>query len=142
MYPARKNSEKWYKGEDVTISVLNKKGLPRNAYQNGLGKTFRWNVGTFDTLGTFRRVWRSLHIYIYRYLADKQLFSLAINTFIYWIFNVMFNPVHHHCHLFTDFYKRLTCAELKPFLTVRKSDTFIFWRASVGRSRWSRPTHL
>ena len=41
----------------------------------------------------------------------------------------MFNPVHHHCHPFTDFYKRLICAEFKPFLTARKSDTFIFWRA-------------
>ena len=40
----------------------------------------------------------------------------------------MFNPVHHHCHPLTDFYKRFTCAEFKPFLFVRKSDTFIFWR--------------
>ena len=41
----------------------------------------------------------------------------------------MFNLVHHHCHPFTDFYKGLTCAEPKPFLTVRKSDTLILWRA-------------
>ena len=56
IYPARKNSEKRYKGENVTTPILNKKGLPRNVCQNRLGKTFRWNVGTFDTLGTFRRV--------------------------------------------------------------------------------------
>ena len=41
---------------DVTTSVLNKEGLPRNVCQIRLGKTSRWNVGTFDTLGTFRRV--------------------------------------------------------------------------------------
>ena len=40
----------------VTTSVLDKEGLPRNVCQNRLGKTFRWNVGTSDTLGTFRRV--------------------------------------------------------------------------------------
>ena len=43
----------------------------------------------------------------------------------------MFNPVHHHCHLFTDFYKRLICAEPKTFFIVRKSDTFILWRACL-----------
>ena len=43
----------------------------------------------------------------------------------------MFNPVHHHCQPFTDFYKGLTCAELKPLFTARKSDTFIFWRACL-----------
>ena len=43
----------------------------------------------------------------------------------------MFNPVHHHCHLFMDFYKKLTCAELRPFLIARKSDTPIFWRACL-----------
>ena len=43
----------------------------------------------------------------------------------------MFNPVHHHCHLFTDFYKGFTCAELKSFLLVRKSDTLILWRACL-----------
>ena len=43
----------------------------------------------------------------------------------------MFNPVHHYCHPFTDFYKGLTCVELRPFLTVRKSDTFILWRACL-----------
>ena len=43
----------------------------------------------------------------------------------------MFNPVHHHCHPFTDFYKRLICVELRPLLTARKSDTPIFWRACL-----------
>ena len=43
----------------------------------------------------------------------------------------MFNPVHHHCHLFTDFYKRLICAEFKPFFIARKSDTPILWRACL-----------
>ena len=43
----------------------------------------------------------------------------------------MFNPAYHHCHPFTDFYKRLICVELKPLLTARKSDTFIFWRACL-----------
>ena len=43
----------------------------------------------------------------------------------------MFNPVHHHCYFFTDFYKKLTYVEPKPFLIARKSDTFIFWRACL-----------
>ena len=43
----------------------------------------------------------------------------------------MFNPVHHHCHPFMDFYKGLTCAEPRPLLIVRKSDTPIFWRACL-----------
>ena len=43
----------------------------------------------------------------------------------------MFNPVHHHCHPFTDFYKGLTCVEPKPLLTARKSDTLILWRACL-----------
>ena len=41
------------------------------------------------------------------------------------------NPAHHHCHPFTDFYKGLTCAELKPLLIARKSDTPILWRACL-----------
>ena len=55
IYPARKISEKRYNKEDVTTSILNKKGLPRNVCQNKIEQTFRWNVGTFDTLETFRR---------------------------------------------------------------------------------------
>ena len=43
----------------------------------------------------------------------------------------MFNPVHHHCHPFTDFYKKLICAEFKLFFLVRKSDTLIRWRACL-----------
>ena len=43
----------------------------------------------------------------------------------------MFNPVHHYCHLFTDFYKGFICVELKPLLTARKSDTPIFWKACL-----------
>ena len=41
----------------------------------------------------------------------------------------MFKLVHHHCHPFTDFYKGLICAELKPLLLARKSDTPILWKA-------------
>ena len=41
------------------------------------------------------------------------------------------NLVHHHCHPFTDLYKKLICVEPKPFLTARKSNTFIFWRACL-----------
>ena len=41
------------------------------------------------------------------------------------------NPAYHHCHPFTDFYKGLTCSEPRPFLTARKSDTLIFWKACL-----------
>ena len=74
--------------------------LPRQTGQNV--QVERWNVwhfGNVQTCLTFP------FIYICRYLADRQLLSLAVNTFIYWIPNVMFNPVHHHCHPFTDFIK-------------------------------------
>ena len=101
-----------------------------------LGK--RWErsniLGTFGTLATFQtcQTLLTFHlIYICRYLADRQLLLLAVNTFIYWIFNVMPNPVHHHCYPFTDFYKKFICAEPKPFFIVRKSNTFIFWKASL-----------
>ena len=43
----------------------------------------------------------------------------------------MFNPVYYYCHPFTDFYKKLTCVEFKPFFIVRKSNTFIFWKACL-----------
>ena len=43
----------------------------------------------------------------------------------------MLNPVHHHCHPFTDFYKGLICVEPKPLFIARKSDTLIFWRACL-----------
>ena len=43
----------------------------------------------------------------------------------------MFNPVNHHCHPFTDFYKGLICVEPKPLLTARKSDALILWRACL-----------
>ena len=43
----------------------------------------------------------------------------------------MINPVHHRCHPFTDFYKRLTCVEPRPLLIARKSDTPILWRACL-----------
>ena len=91
-------------------------------------------LGTFGTLATSQTCQTFLTfylIYICRYFADKQLFFLTVNTFIYWIFNVMFNPVHHHCHPFTDFHKGLICAEFRPLLTVRKSDTPILWRACL-----------
>ena len=126
-------------GVNVTTSVSNKKGLPGTfaqicAWQSG--PTFK-NIGNVQHVGNVcnvpgrvRRSWRSTS-YIYRYFADRQLFFLTVNTFIYWIFNVIFNPVHHHCHLFTDFYKKFTCVEFKPLLIVRKSDTFIFWKACL-----------
>ena len=104
-----------------------------------LGK--RWErsntLGTFGTSPRSRRVRRSLtfltfhFIYIYRYLVNKQLLFLTINTFIHRIFNVMFNPVHHHCHPFTDYYKRFTCAEPKTFLIARKSNIFILWKTCL-----------
>ena len=140
IYPARKNSEKRHIRENVTISILNKKSLPRNVCPNfnlaiwaNVQKRWerstrleRWQRSkTCQTFLTFH------FIYIYRYLANKQLFSFIVNTFIHWIFNVIFHPVHHHCHPFTDFYKRLTFVEFKPFFLVRKSDTFIFWKACL-----------
>ena len=53
IYPARKNSEKRHKGENVTISVLNKKSLPETS-----AKIRAWQSG--QTLGTFmhiRNIW-------------------------------------------------------------------------------------
>ena len=47
------------------------------------------------------------------------------------MFNIMFNPVHHHCHLFTAFFKKLICVKPKPFFTVRKSDALILWGACL-----------
>ena len=41
----------------------------------------------------------------------------------------MFNLVHNYCHPITDFYKKFICVESKPFFIVRKSNTFIFWKA-------------
>ena len=70
-------------------------------------------------------------IYIYIAISQIDIFFLTVNTFIHWIFNVMFNPVHYHCHPFTDIYKGLICVELKPFFTARKSDTPILWRACL-----------
>ena len=64
IYPARKNSEKRYKREDVTTSILNKKSLPRNACQNKLGKR---SGGTLERLTRWERSDVSdvpFHIYI------------------------------------------------------------------------------
>ena len=47
IYPARKNPEKRHKGENVTISILNKESLPRNVCQNNLGKR---SGGTLERL--------------------------------------------------------------------------------------------
>ena len=92
---------------------------------------FAGNVGNVGNVpGRVRRSGRSTS-YIYLYLADRQLLFLTVNIFIYWIFNVMFNPVYYHCHPFTDFYKKFICVEFKPFLIVRKSDNFIFWKACL-----------
>ena len=139
IYPARKNSEKRHKRENVTTSVSNKKSLPGTSakiwiWQSGQKfKTFKHigNVGNVGNVPNVSDVFNVHFIYIYRYFANKQLFFLVVNTFIHWIFNVMFNPVHHHCHPFTDFYKGLICVVLKPFFTARKSDTLIFWRACL-----------
>ena len=137
--PARKNSEKRHKKENITTSISNKKGLPGTSAKIRVwqfGQTFqkRWERSTHwerwqrsRTCQTFL----TFTSYIYRYFANRQLFFLIVNTFIHWIFNVMFNPAYHHCHLFTDFYKKFTCVELKPLLIARKSDTPIFWRACL-----------
>ena len=138
IYPARKNCEKRYKREDVTTSVLNQKKLPGTSakiwtWQSGeTFKTFKYigNVRNVGNVPDVSNVFNVHFIYICRYFADKQFF-LIVNTFIYWIFNVMFNPVHHHCHPFTNFYKRFICVELKPFFTARKSDTPILWRVCL-----------
>ena len=52
IYPARKNSEKRHKREDVTTSVLNKKGLPGTSAKNKFGKR---SDGTLERLNVFRR---------------------------------------------------------------------------------------
>ena len=119
---------------------LDKKGLPRDVCQiwfGSLGKrpgTFR----TFRTLGTLHVPNVSdvpdvpFHIYIYIYIAISQInsfFFLTVNTFINWIFNVIFNPIHHHCHLFTDFYKKLICVEFKPL--------FIVWKKKVKNAMFT-----
>ena len=64
IYPARKNSEKRYKREDVTISILNKKGLP------GTSAKTVWAKRSGGTLERLTRWERSdvpdvpLHIYM------------------------------------------------------------------------------
>ena len=52
IYPARKNPENRHKKENVTTSVLNKKGLPRNVCQNILGKR---SGGTLERLTRWER---------------------------------------------------------------------------------------
>ena len=90
--PVRKNSEKRYKKEDVTISISNKKKLPGTfakvcVWQSG--QTFHGTLGTFSTLGTLATfqnvsgVFNVHLIYIYRYFADKQLLFSIVNTFIH-----------------------------------------------------------
>ena len=93
-----------------------------------------WHVGNVQTC-------LFLFIYICRYFANKQLFSSAVNIFIYWIHNVMFNPIYHHCFPFTGFYKKFTCAEFKPLLIVRQvRQPYLLGGLSVGCSRWFQPT--
>ena len=48
----------------------------------------------------------------------------------------MFNPVHHHCYPFTDFYKNFTYVEPKPFFTVRQIKTTLSFGGPVC---WSFP---
>ena len=53
----------------------------------------------------------------------------------------MFNTVHHHCHLFTDFYKKFICPEFKLLFIVRQiKQLHPLEGLFVGRSRWFRPT--
>ena len=83
IYPARKNSEKRYKREDVTISILNKKSLPRNVCQN-FNLTIWANIQKRWERSTRLELWQrsrtcqtflTFHfIYIYRYFADKPFF--------------------------------------------------------------------
>ena len=48
----------------------------------------------------------------------------------------MFNPVHHHCHPFTDFYQKLICVEFEPIFFDRQiKQPFFLESLFVGRSR-------
>ena len=121
----------WFDDNIVTTSVLNKEGLPGTSAKTVWAKR---SGGMLERLTRWRRSDVPdvpPYIYIYRYLANKQFFSLVVNTFIHWIFNVVFNPVHYYCHPFTNFYKRLIYAEFKPFFIVRKSNTLIFWKVCL-----------
>ena len=75
----------------VTTSVPDKEGLPGTS-----AKICAWQSGqTFKNVGNVQHVWNvgnapdvsdvlNVHfIYICRYLADKQLLSLTVNTFIH-----------------------------------------------------------
>ena len=119
-----------FKQRKFAVKRLPKIVLGSLGKRPGTFKIFK-TFGTLATSPTSQTSLASHFIYICRYFANKQFFFLAVNAFIHWIFNVMFNPVHHHCHPFTDFYKKIICVEFRPLLTVRKSDTFIFWRACL-----------
>ena len=43
----------------------------------------------------------------------------------------MFNLVHHHCHFFTDSYKKLICVEFRTLLIVRQVKQAYFWKACL-----------
>ena len=82
--PARKNSEKRYKGEDVTTSVSNKENLPGTsakvcAWQSG--QTFHGTLGTFNslkTLATFRTCQTFLTFTSYIYVVTSQIDSFSL----------------------------------------------------------------
>ena len=77
IYPARKNSEKRYKGENVTISVLNKEGLPGT-----FAKICVWQSGqTFNTLGTlatFQDVSDVPDVPLHIYIVISQINSFSL----------------------------------------------------------------
>ena len=53
----------------------------------------------------------------------------------------MFNPVYHHFHLLTNFYKKFVYVEFKPLFIVRQvRQLYPLEGLFVGRSRWFRPT--
>ena len=43
--------------------------------------------------------------------------------------NVTCKPVHHHCHLYTDFITDSHALNLNHFSLLDKSNNFIFWKA-------------
>ena len=76
IYPARKNSEKRHKRENVTISVLNKKGLPGTS-----AKICVWQSGqtfnTFGTLATFQDVSDVPDVPLHIYIVISQIDSFS-----------------------------------------------------------------
>ena len=84
IYPARKNSEKRHKGEDVTTSVSNRENLPGTsakvrAWQSG--QTFHGTLGTFSslkTLATFQTCQTFLTFTSYLYIVFSKINSFSL----------------------------------------------------------------